>query len=65
MNGQVNLSLHWAHIHFVGFVMRWLIYLSGAELKMDWMHLVDFSLFYTRKIAFETSGLLFYTTIPF
>ena len=24
-DAQADLSLHWAHIHYVGFVMRWLI----------------------------------------
>ena len=24
-DAQADLSLHWAHSHFVGFVMRWLI----------------------------------------
>ena len=25
MDAQADLSLRWAHTHFVGFVMRWLI----------------------------------------
>ena len=25
-NAQADLSLRWAHRHFVGFVMRWLLY---------------------------------------
>ena len=28
-DAQANLSLRWAHSHFVGFVMSWLIWLSA------------------------------------
>ena len=28
---QADLSLRWAHCHFVGFVMRWLIYYNDPK----------------------------------
>ena len=31
-DAQANLSLHWAHSHFVLFVMRWLMYYSKLYL---------------------------------
>ena len=38
-----SLATHWAHTHFVGFVMSWLIwYLSGHRilmLKCEWIHM--------------------------
>ena len=30
-NSQADLSLHWGHTHFVGFVMSWLIYHSDVS----------------------------------
>ena len=30
---QADLSLRWAHSHFVGFVMRWLICVPLATLR--------------------------------
>ena len=32
-DAQADLSLRWAHSHFVGFVMRWLIYHSNQSLN--------------------------------
>ena len=32
-DAQADLSLHWAHSHFAGFVMRWLIYLVVASFS--------------------------------
>ena len=36
---QVDLSLHWVHIHFVGFVMAWLIYIVTPKtgFLMAWV----------------------------
>ena len=31
-DAQPDLSLHWAHSHFVGFVMRWLIFICYLYL---------------------------------
>ena len=35
MDAQADPSLRWAHTHFVGFVMSWLICLEAAQLK-EW-----------------------------
>ena len=31
-DAQADLCLHWAHVRFVGFVMRWLILISPLEV---------------------------------
>ena len=35
---QADLSLRWAHTHFVGFVMLQLIYCSWADLDLTHLH---------------------------
>ena len=35
VDAQADLSLHWAHSHFVGFVMRWLKWLLAMEQIRD------------------------------
>ena len=35
---QADLSLHWAHTHFVGFVMSRLIFLSSSALMVQLSH---------------------------
>ena len=37
-DAQADLSLRWAHNHFVGFVMSWLIFLSKAGLDQNMTH---------------------------
>ena len=40
MDAQADLSLRWAHTHFVGFVMRRLIFFSGTFSKVEHVLLV-------------------------
>ena len=34
-DAQADLSLHWAHSHFVGFVMSWLIYCVSEQQYVE------------------------------
>ena len=35
MHAQADLSLRWAHGHFVGFVMSWLSYNDGNVMSVS------------------------------
>ena len=38
VDAQADLSLHWAHSHFVGFVMSWLIYSNTVITDTTGLH---------------------------
>ena len=58
-DAQADLSFHWAHTHFVGFVMRRLI--CWSIQKLPWETIVDLS-DYVRVAETQTSKLQYITS---
>ena len=51
VDAHADLSLHWAHSHFVGFVMRWLIYKTPIEKHKICLKSKSFE--FVQKIFFQ------------
>ena len=68
-DAQADLSLHWAHVHLVGSVMRWFIHhrtVKRFTFNFNLIHVVVFPVFvFTRVTMFVYSCLLFCTASAF